>query len=59
MYSEGAFGIPWAFTDVVDAAFSFADDVGTGRYACAGEGLAGSRGGAFMLDFGIDAIGWE
>lgn len=42
-----------------EAAFSFADEAGTGSQACAGEGLAGSRGGAFMLDLGMEEIGGE
>ena len=42
-----------------DDDLSLADDAGIGRKACAGEGLAGSSGGAFILDFGMDAIGWE
>ena len=51
--------MPWALTVEVDADLSLADDAGIGRKAWAGEGLAGSRGGAFKVDFGIDATGWE
>jgi len=58
-YSVGPVGIPWAFTGVLEAAFNFAEDAGTGRKTWAGVGFAGSRGGAFILDFGIDAMGWE
>jgi hypothetical protein len=51
--------MPWALTEEADANLSFADDAGMGRKVWAGEGLAGSSGGAFMVDLGIDAIGWE
>ena len=59
MYSGGWCGIPCGFAVGTDPALSLADVAGTGRNACAGEGLAGSRGGVFILDFGIDEVGWE
>lgn len=58
LYSVGCLTMPCAFVDVPELAFSFADEAGSGRYACAWEGLAGSRGGALRLDLGMDAIGW-
>jgi len=51
--------MPWGLVVEVDADFSFADAVGIGKKAWAGKGLAGSRGGAFRMVFGIDAIGCE
>lgn len=49
--------MPCAFVVDEEVDFSFAELAGTGRKACAGVGLAGSSGGAFMLDLGIEAIG--
>jgi len=49
--------MPCAFVEDEPAALSLAEEAGIGRKACAGEGLAGSKGGAFMLDFGMDAMG--
>jgi hypothetical protein len=51
--------MPWALIVVVEAALSLAEDAGIGSQAWAGEGLAGSRGGAFITDFGMEAIGCE
>lgn len=42
-----------------EADLSLAEIAGTGKKAWAGEGFAGSRGGAFMLDLGIEDIGGE
>ena len=53
--SGGDAGVP--LLEVVVADFSFADEDGTGRKACAGVGFAGSRGGAFRLFLGTDAAG--
>jgi hypothetical protein len=46
-------------SDVAEEDFNFAEDEGTGSHAWAGVGLAGSRGGAFRLLFGIDETGCE
>lgn len=45
--------------EVLEADFSLAEDAGMGSHWCAGVGLDGSRGGAFMMLFGIDATGCE
>lgn len=39
--------------------FSFAEEPGTGRYACAGVGFPVSNGGAFKMFLGIDERGCE
>jgi hypothetical protein len=39
--------------------FNFAEELGTGRYACAGVGFPVSNGGAFKMDLGIDDKGCE
>ena len=56
-YSGGEVGVP--LEEVLDVDFSFADDEGTGSQLCAAVGWEGSRGGAFMLLFGMDATGCE
>ena len=53
--SGGEAGVP--LEDVVLEDLSFAEEDGTGRKACAGDGLAGSRGGAFKLFFGTEDAG--
>ena len=45
--------------DVLEVDRSLADDEGTGSHWCAGVGFEGSRGGAFILFFGIVTTGAE
>lgn len=59
MCSGGLCGMPWGLVLEHEAALSFAEAGGWSRKACAGDGFAGSRGGAFILDLGIEAIGCE
>jgi len=51
----GEDGVPVA--EVFDDVFNLADEAGTGSHWWAGVGFDGSRGGAFMMFFGIDATG--
>lgn len=53
----GEVGVPDADNELPLAERSLADAEGIGRNWCPGEGLAGSRGGAFRLFLGIDATG--
>ena len=53
----GEDGVP--LEEVLDADLSLAEDAGTGNHWCAGVGLEGSSGGAFIMLLGIDATGAE
>lgn len=53
----GEVGVP--VDDVLDTDRSLAEVDGTGSHLWAGVGLEGSRGGARMMFFGIDATGCE